>query len=705
MNAFIQRRVELFRSEHPKALTQAVADDMVETLSENAEGMFKWADLCLKRVLYDDDTLHIQENWKSVKRQHFRGLLVGLVVSYEQLYQKGLPESYSRQRRSQLENDAKRVLLWVLGAKAQLGWNEYSALLPEGDTSTGPVSKICQNFLHTSENAIIAASHSSVWDYVSLKMTGKVAEFIDCADGDEEQELRSASILKKAKKETALLAQKRLAKDCLAMLVNSEDSAFSTDSQTQNPLLWYACRNWYKHVDAITDEGIVPDELENQVTAMFESRFIKRWVSAYNSHISNSTEAPDPLYYATLLGYTNIVKLLLVSGEGSRTGGRLGQTLQLAAFQGKTAIVRELIEEGFNIDQADEVMGTPLQAAIAGGHRELVDILMDEYSADVNAPGLSFGNALQMALAMQDQDLEAALRAHGAGHKEATRRDRVWDNAWRTAQTFGFDVDKAIDVLRKTSSMTPELPDGVDRRLKGLGIFIHHRREIIRHEKLAHYWEHVWRPRQPQRVNIDKEGAWQTVVERFRNTEVATLGFIPSTCTWLSLAYYQFGMNIHNFKKASTVIKMVDTIFKILSRHETFIRTFPENVPTLELEEILANLFGHIISLMSDIDEYLSQLLRHNTKAAALLLALRSKSMELLSDEMRELQDLHKNAMIAEDNARSMATLNQIVSEYNDRTTSQLTEMRGEITKLKADIGDLTQRMDSLLSLLKPLHS
>ncbi|KAF5563742.1 ankyrin repeat-containing protein [Fusarium phyllophilum] len=705
MNAFIQRRVELFRTEHPKALTQAVADDMVETLSENAEGMFKWADLCLKRVLYDDDTLHIQENWKSVKRQHFRGLLVGLVVSYEQLYQKGLPESYSRQRRSQLENDANRVLLWVLGAKAQLGWTEYSALHPEGDASTGPVSKICQNFLHTSENAIIAASHSSVWDYVSLRITGQVAEFIECAEGDEEQEQRSASILKKAKEETALLAQKRIVQDCLAMLVDSDDSAFPADGQTQSPLLRYACHNWYKHVDAITEEeGVVPAELQDQLTAMFDSRFIKRWVSVYDSNFSDSTADPDPLYYATLLGYNSIVKLLLESGVGSQTGGHLGQTLQLAAFQGKTAIVRNLLEKGFNINQADEVLGTPLQAAIAGGQRELVNVLLDDYSADVEASGVSFGNALQMALTMQDQDIAATLRAHGARLKKTTRRDRIWDTAWRSAQISRFNADRANDMLRKSSFMTPKLPEGINRWLKVLAICIHHRREMSLHQKLADYSERVWRSNQPLRVDIDKERAWQTIVERLRDTEVATLGFVPATCTWLLLAYCQFGTNTSIPKHASTVIKTADTIYKILFRHETFIRNFPENVPTLELEEILVNLFSHIISLTSDVTEYLSQLLSNGIRSSFRLF-IRSKAMELHSDKMLEVQDLHKNAMIAEDNARSMATLYQVLSEHNDRTTYELKEMRREITELKADIGDLTQKMDLLISLLKPSQS
>ncbi|KAF5627015.1 NACHT nucleoside triphosphatase [Fusarium sp. NRRL 52700] len=369
------------------------------------------------------------------------------------------------------------------------------------------------------------------------------------------------------------------------------------------------------------------------------------------------------------------------SGVGPRTGGSLGQNLQLAAFQGKTAIVRELLGEGFNIDQADGVLGTPLQAAIAGGQRELVNILLNEYNANADVSGTSFGNALQMALAMQDQDLVASLRAHGAGHKETTRRDMIWDGAWRTARAIDFDVDNSI--LRSTSFMSPELPEGIDRRLKVLAICIHHHREIIRHQKLADYSHRVWRSKQPLRVAIDKERAWITVVERFRDTEVATLGFIPTTCTWLLLAYYQF-----------------DTIHKMLSRHETFIRTFPENIPILELEKILSTLFGHIISWMLKPSAVLQ-----NIRVKRFAFAFATKSIESLSDEMSKIEDLHKDAMAAEDNAWSMATIHQVILEYSDRTNSELKEMRREITELKANVGELTQKMDLLLSLLKPVQS
>ncbi|KAF5541415.1 ankyrin repeat domain-containing protein [Fusarium mexicanum] len=418
-------------------------------------------------------------------------------------------------------------------------------------------------------------------------------------------------------------------------------------------------------------------------------------------------DAVKPGELRLLLASQTVVPLLLGSGVCPQTGGHLEQTMQLAAFQGKTAIVRELFRKGFNSDQADEVLGTPLQAAIAGGRRELVNILLDDYSADVDASGVSFGNALQMALAMQDQELVASLRAHGAGHKETTRRDRIWDNAWRTARGARFNADETINMLRNTFLMTPELPDGVDRRLKLLAICIHHRREIIRHQKLAGYSEHVWRSKEPLRVKIDKEGTWQQVVERFRDAEVATLGFIPTTCTWLLVAHCQLGVNRNNLSRARKVIKQGETIYKILSRHETFIRTLPEIGPTLELEEFLGNLFGHIISLVSDVAENLSALSTDApyNRIVNRRLASKGGTMALESNKMRELQNLHKDAMIAEDNARSMATLNQVISEYDARTTSELKQIRREITELRANIGDLTHKTDLLLGLLKSLQS
>ncbi|KAM5367395.1 hypothetical protein ACJZ2D_010040 [Fusarium nematophilum] len=399
---------------------------------------------------------------------------------------------------------------------------------------------------------MIAASHSSVWDYVSLKTMGQVKHFIKYAEGDENEERRSASILEEAKKSTALLAQKKIAEDCLELILDSSDSAFQLMRKLRAP-----CYSTH------AETGI--------------SMWMRSWTtvaSRPSSKIgSHSTASPDPLYYATLLGYPDIVKLLLASGPSPRAGGRFGQALQLAAFQGKTAIVRELLEEGFDINQADEVLGTPLQAAIAGGQHELANTLMDDYGADVNATGTSFGSALQMALVMHNQGLAASLRNHGAGHEESGCLDRIWDKAWALAQTSGFGIDRAISMLRIATVTDLDLPKGLDHRLEALAVCIYYRHEIVQRPTRVEFSGRLRRREQVQRDNVNEEEVWQTTIKRLRDADVGTAGFLPATFTWLLLAQCRFGTNINMLPGVA------DTIFKIICQHETFIQTFQEKVP------------------------------------------------------------------------------------------------------------------------------
>lgn len=648
--------------------------------------------------MYDDDIVHIQRNWESVKNQHFRGLLVELIASYEQLYEKSFPEGYSKQRRSEIKNDANRILLWVLGAKTQLGWKEYYALYPDGNALAGPVSKICQNFLHISEYAMIAASHSSVWDYVSLKTTGQVENFIQFAEGDEKEERRSASILEDAKESAASLAQKQIAEDCLKLIADSDDAAFSVDEETQSSLLQYACCNWSKHVDTLVGEDGVPPELRNQVRAMFDSRYITRWISAYDSHSSYTTALPDPLYYATLLGYVDIVKLLMVSGPIPRTGGRFGQALQLAAFQGKTTIVHELLQEGFDINQADNVLGTPLQAAIAGRHHDLANTLMDDYGANVHATGATFGSALQMALALRDPGLATSLRNHGAVCEKTNRVNRVWDKAWVLTQTSRININKAIRILRTSELFAHrELPEGLDNHLEVLALCIHLRQEIDEYIQRVEIAKRLHQGEKAQTKNVNEEEFWQMARKRLQHTEMGATGFLPATFTWILLADYHFTMY-----ENSAWPDVFDTIFKILCEHEMFITTFPENVPDLELEESLPNLFAHLMVMVYRLNtQYYYDSRTRSTRFRRFGIEQEDGMKSNLQNDLGELQVLHKTALTTENNAKTLAALYQVLSGYNDSTTSKLEEMKQEIADLKEDINVLNKKIDSLLSFSK----
>jgi ankyrin repeat protein len=68
-----------------------------------------------------------------------------------------------------------------------------------------------------------------------------------------------------------------------------------------------------------------------------------------------------------------------------------------AAYHGKEATARRLLEEGANVRaRIDDV--TPLSLAAYGGHEQVVKLLLDK-GADINAQCEQYGDALQAASA------------------------------------------------------------------------------------------------------------------------------------------------------------------------------------------------------------------------------------------------------------------------------------------------------------------
>jgi ankyrin repeat protein len=373
--------------------------------------------LCLKLVLdVDRETAdEIKANWKSLKGRHFTGVMADVIQIYEDLYETSLPSG--REIRLDVELKAKRALLWIFGASRPLDSGEYfmvqENLGPKSQKHpTAQISKLCRNFLHLSENGRIVVSHSTVRDYLSLKLANRVGEFLAQVTTAEEAQ---KSILDQAHQDSTQLAHRTIARECLKLLndfpsVPNDENGSHAEGDSSNPLLKYAAREWFKHIHACADDdGSVSDDLLDIMEKFFvpsnsDDPFY-RWLSIFNpDHPQGRTSKnAEPLYYAVLLDFPDMIQFLLNNSASSNTGGgRMGHPLQLACYKGQQPVVTMMLSAGADVNVVDDAIGTPLRAAIAGKHVDIVRKLL-EHKADANARGGPFGNALQIALALEEE--------------------------------------------------------------------------------------------------------------------------------------------------------------------------------------------------------------------------------------------------------------------------------------------------------------
>ncbi|KAK1761777.1 hypothetical protein QBC33DRAFT_614675 [Phialemonium atrogriseum] len=638
MKSFIGRRVQQFNKDRPNILSSGLSEDIVETLSTKAEGMFKWAELSLKQVLdHDNTSTEIAEHWKSVKEQEFRGLLVDLVRTYDVIYKKSLPFG---DQRHMVQRAAQRALLWVLGAERGLRRKEYLAL-QKGETneaSAAKTDKICQNFIHLSEDGEIAASHSSVWDYISLKVTDQVDKFVNFAESENNPDAIREIIL-----------------DCLKIIIDSDGSSSGDEPEDQlsekspNPLLHYACHHWPNHLGPCIRSGRDSSNLLKQAVALFDPtnvNALRRWIEVYDpdwdSQNMSKLKPPDPLYYAVWTEGDDIVRFVLDNSESSSwTGGPLGKALQLACYLGKTSTVREILRK-VSVNEADD-------------QREVVDLLINEYEANVNASSAAFGNAVQIALALRDQGLLESLVNHGAQYNPTDCRGMIWANVWRQIRESGWsEPNKLLRKWVKDITTIPQLPTALDSRLQILHtcIVYQHRaaKQIGREEPAS--------PPNPEAATLMDR--LSVVTKHICTADLSTSGYIPIVLTWVLL------FRLMEFSQLNNSIE----VYEIVHRHEIFIQEFGESLqdnPTLHA--VLTQLFALAVRVL--------------TTTAIRIIGLKGLSIE---------------AEALEESAKETAA-KRLLSLHNERTLSAMNKMANDISEMKQQISQLVGAVQMLVAL------
>jgi Ankyrin repeats (3 copies) len=197
-----------------------------------------------------------------------------------------------------------------------------------------------------------------------------------------------------------------IAKSCLKYLLQFQSSvSFTDESIEESKLALYSAEFWTTHIQGVSYKAEALNRLVMELFLTGNGAYLN-WIRIYDPDkpredpdvIRQLEDVPPPLYYASLLGLTNIVSLLILEAgaDGNAQGGQYGNALQAASAGGHDQVVQRLLEAGPDINAKGGRYGNALRAASYEGHDQVVQRLL-EAGADCNAQGGGlFSNALQV---------------------------------------------------------------------------------------------------------------------------------------------------------------------------------------------------------------------------------------------------------------------------------------------------------------------
>ena len=275
------------------------------------------------------------------------------------------------------------------------------------------------------------------------------------------------------------IAHAEMARICLTYLLDPGLAERRLDLTTLDefPMAHFAAMYWDQHYTNACKPDSKLDELAVCLFAHQKDGF-HNWVRLHNVEYrlttsmeleKESKEMASPLYYACLLGFDQIVERLIdanaaeedvrssriadplrkVADMVNAPGGVFGNALQAASAGGHEQIVQILIEKEANVNaQNTGLYGTALQAASARGHEQIVRLLIEK-GADMNAQAGYYGTALQAASAEGHEQIVPLLIEKQA---DTNAQAGYYGNALQAASARGHEqivrllIEKGADV-------------------------------------------------------------------------------------------------------------------------------------------------------------------------------------------------------------------------------------------------------------------
>ncbi|KAK1465305.1 hypothetical protein CCUS01_07711 [Colletotrichum cuscutae] len=217
-----------------------------------------------------------------------------------------------------------------------------------------------------------------------------------------------------------------MASMCLTLLLESELQMFGrVETVEKYPFAEYAAKEWvnhwrkgigicaalydnHSHCNLEVSHDSLALRLQDQMLLLFRDKkgAMKNWYKLWDldSHgAGEGDEMPPPLYYASLVGALFLVENLLEDLERQRhlqdstctcshpweeRSGRCGEPIQAAIALGHRNVVEFFLDKGADpnimVEQTGTTYGTPLMTASAHGQTEVIKLLL-ERGAEVNA--------------------------------------------------------------------------------------------------------------------------------------------------------------------------------------------------------------------------------------------------------------------------------------------------------------------------------
>ena len=351
--------------------------DIKTTLERGSDGVFRWAH-CQLESLADHNTAH-----------EIKMALDNVPRTLEQTYRALLARIPQHQRAI-----AKKTLFWIAFALKPMTLKELSEAVIVGEHSAvihedmrllrdEVLLKSCSSLIsYDAQSTCMTLSHSSVFTYLTSK---------EVKNSDVEEYYLDAQT-----------AYNSITRRCInyMMLPCFREGACSDWETLQRrfkqwPLLHYVSKALFAHLYYI--------DLDNQMTSLLLRFFATHdkpnggnfgaWVQACFPNATHNIEDSTPLYYAARYGLLRIVRMILAT-EGTRSlekaGGVFRSTpLHVAAWQGRTEVVAELLNAGASAREVNDEGRPGLIWAVLFGYTE-IERMLRAAGAELDADALAY---------------------------------------------------------------------------------------------------------------------------------------------------------------------------------------------------------------------------------------------------------------------------------------------------------------------------